>query len=369
MLFTIIHRDPKTMVRIQAPTLYNFSAATSVMKRSIVCFIFLQSMFFSFAKAQAPRGAAVEISPEDAKAMSAVKGKIDAQIIWSSSRLGNHKIFMMNSDGSDVRAITKGNKTDWYPRFSPDGRHIIFCRSKMDWTSEMNANNAEMWDTWIIDSTGANERLLIPNSTWATWDGNGNSIIFSRGTKVFLYDPESGRESIICNSETDLEDAAILQTPHLSPDGNYIAMTLRGKMRETGIYDRPHKVWQKINEGCQINWFPSGDKVYLVHPSGNGGSRILAQAVKNGKLIDPQIPVDSSVLIDLPGRRSHEYFPQVSADSKWLVWAATQRGHDHDIADYEIYLWKIDSPPEEAVRLTFHSGNDRWPDIFIKHKQ
>ena len=70
-------------------------------------------------------------------------------------------------------------------------------------------------------------------------------------------------------------------------------------------------------------------------------------------------------MIDIPGRRSHEYFPQLSADGKWLVWAATQRGHDHDIADYEIYLWEVGTGAETAVRLTFHSGNDRWPDIFL----
>ena len=47
------------------------------------------------------------------------------------------------------------------------------------------------------------------------------------------------------------------------------------------------------------------------------------------------------------------------------MWGITQRGHDHDIADYEIYLWQVGTPPEKAARLTYHSGNDRWPDIFI----
>jgi hypothetical protein len=69
--------------------------------------------------------------------------------------------------------------------------------------------------------------------------------------------------------------------------------------------------------------------------------------------------------MDLPGRRSHEYFPELSRDGKWMVWGITQRGHDHDIADYEIYLWEVGSPPDKAARLTFNSGNDRWPDIFI----
>lgn len=69
--------------------------------------------------------------------------------------------------------------------------------------------------------------------------------------------------------------------------------------------------------------------------------------------------------MDLPGRRSHEYFPELSSDGKWLVWAATQRGHDHDTADYEIYLWQVGSPADKAVRLTHNSGNDRWPDLFL----
>jgi Tol biopolymer transport system component len=208
---------------------------------------------------------------------------------------------------------------------------------------------------------------LIPNSTWATWHFDGKTIFFTRGTKVFSFDVSSKEEKCICDAEADLHSSAILQTPHMSPDRKYLAMTLRGSMRETGIFDLEHKTWEKVNDGCQINWFPSGDKVYLVHPTGNGGSQVIAQTVKDGKLVDPTVPFDSTIFMDLPGRRSHEYFPQISADGQWLVWAATQRGHDHDIADYEIYLWKIDSPKENAVRLTFHSGNDRWPDIFIQH--
>jgi hypothetical protein len=80
-------------------------------------------------------------------------------------------------------------------------------------------------------------------------------------------------------------------------------------------------------------------------------------------LKDPSL--DQLELMDLPGRRSHEYFPELSSDGKWLIWAATQRGHDHDTADYEIYLWQVGSPSDQAVRLTHNSGNDRWPDLFL----
>ena len=71
-------------------------------------------------------------------------------------------------------------------------------------------------------------------------------------------------------------------------------------------------------------------------------------------------------LMDLPGRRSHEYFPRVSSDGKWLVWGATAKGHDHDIYDYELYLWQIGTPVKTAARLTYHTANDRWPDIWLE---
>jgi hypothetical protein len=41
-------------------------------------------------------------------------------------------------------------------------------------------------------------------------------------------------------------------------------------------------------------------------------------------------------------------------------------GHEHDLADYEVYIWDINTDKEKGpVRITFHTGNDRWPDIHI----
>jgi hypothetical protein len=71
------------------------------------------------------------------------------------------------------------------------------------------------------------------------------------------------------------------------------------------------------------------------------------------------------VFMDLPGSYSHEYFPRVSSDGRWLVWGAAARGHEHDRADYEIFVWQLDRPASEAVRLTHHPGNDQWPDIHV----
>ena len=49
------------------------------------------------------------------------------------------------TDGSDVRQVTKGDHTDWYPRFSPDGHKLLFCRShEKGFVSERDAAVREM---------------------------------------------------------------------------------------------------------------------------------------------------------------------------------------------------------------------------------
>ena len=68
-----------------------------------------------------PKGSEDAPGEDEVRAMKAVGGKANGVIVWSSSRDGNHDLFTMKTDGSDVKAITHGEDVDWFPRFSPDG--------------------------------------------------------------------------------------------------------------------------------------------------------------------------------------------------------------------------------------------------------
>jgi hypothetical protein len=305
--------------------------------------------------------------PDDKEkaAMAAVGGKAGGKIVWSSSRLGNHDLFVMDTDGSHVHPITKGDPVDWFPRFSPDGTRILFTRSKKGWVFERDANTDGKWDIYTVTPEGKDETKIVDNASWGTWISD-DEIVFARGTAILRRKVAGGDETLLVDSaKVPALDGALMQQPEMSKDGAFIAITLRGSKRETGLWDVKKKAWLRTGEGCQINWTPDGDEVYWVHPTGTGGSRVLHVPVSGGKATKSDADLDALTLIDIPGRRSHEYFPQLSRDGKWLVWAATQRGHDHDTADYEIYLWEVGTPADLAVRLTYHSGNDRWPDVFI----
>jgi len=270
----------------------------------------------------------------------------------------------MKTDGSDVKQITTGDTVDWFPRFSRDGSKILFCRSKKGWVSERDANNSDKWDIYTIGVDGSDLTKVIENGSWASWIGP-NEIVFVRGTKILTTELGSGQEHEVMDSEgVDALDGALLQQPEMSHDRKYIAITLRGSKRETGIWNIADKTWTTTGLGCQINWTPDTTAIYWVNPTGNGGSSVFRMPIENGKAAK-EYSNDELTFIDMPGRRSHEYFPQLSADGHWLVWGITQRGHDHDTADYEIYLWEVGTPMDSAVRLTHHSANDRWPDIFI----
>ena len=328
----------------------------------------------AFAAQGAPVGASVDPTPEEQKALDALKGKLEGAIVWATSRVNSlHDIWIMNADGTNARALTKSNNVDWFPRIAPDGSKVLFNRSKGGWVPENDANYPEKWDLWTVDIDGSNETKLVENATWGTWRPDGKSIVFSRAGKVFTMDLASKKETLVLDGEKAFKKSGvILQEPNMSPDGKHLAITLRGSMRETGVWDLAKNVWTKSGDGCQIDWNFDGSKLYRVNPTGNGGtaapSEILWFTAKDGKQVEKVgffgIPKNVK-LMDLPGRRSHEYFPRFSPDGKWLVWGATDKGHDHDLFDYELYLWKIGEPVETATRITYNSGNDRWPDIWL----
>jgi len=319
--------------------------------------------------AEPPRGKPVTPEPEEQAKTTALTKGLKGKIVWSTSRDGNHKIYVMNADGSDAKPLTKGNKTDWYPRFSPDWKQVLFTRSKRDWTIETDADYSDRWDTWIINADGTGEKLLLPNAVWATWTRDGKSILYSRGKNVYRCDPDGSHETQLADGDKDLK-GGIAQHPHLSDDGKYMAVTLRGSQRETGILNMQTHQWFTSGGGCEFSFFPGRRRCIRVNETGNGGTQIFAFDLKedgtHGKISDGKIDGKSITFMDMPGRRSHEYFPRLSAKGDYLIWGITQKGHDHDLADYEIYLWKVGDPWEKAARLTYHSGNDRWPDIYLE---
>lgn len=275
-------------------------------------------------------------------------------VVWSSNRFGNHDILKMELPGRKITQLTRHPHTEFHPRISPDGNHVVFSRSHIPWVSQ---RNQAPWDVIILDLQTGEERLLAKNANWATWSADGRSVYFLRNLIEFTeVDIESGKESLIYKSgKGDISHKTILQTPHLSPDRNQMSVTLRGRQHRIGISDLDGK-FMEIADGCQLAWSKDGSFLYFVDYGGKQKNAFYVyEPGKNKK----------TMWLDLPGEYSHEYFPKLSQAEDYLIFASSTGGHEHDSADYEIFIWQVGTEADTASRLTFHTGNDNWPDIFI----
>jgi len=278
--------------------------------------------------------------------------RFPGRIVWSSNRSGNHEIYLADLRGKTpvVSQLTKDLHVDSFPRFSPDAKQIVFDRSRDEWVSDRNPGP---WDVWLMDADGGHQRRIAEFGFHATFTPDGRAVVFARDGQVVRHELDDGREEVLVEAEKVLGGAG--QEPDLRDQR--LAVTVRGAMYGAfGIYDlRARRFTAFPGDACQIAWWPGQDRVLWIEGhKGNGGTRV-AWGPPNGKKVE--------TLIDLPGQFSHEYFPRLSRDGAWLAWAASAGDHEPGRADYEIFLWKVGDRWDTALRLTYHTGNDQWPDL------
>lgn len=297
------------------------------------------------------QGSLRSLKPKEKRALRRLSRRLDARIVWSSNRDGNHELYLLDLGELEARRLTDTPHVEFFSRFSPDGERILFLRSQREWVS---FRETEAWDVYVMNADGTDERLLFRNGYHATWGPDGRSVIFQRNRKAFRYDLETGEERLLFEPSADFPGT--LGDPKISADGSRLVLaTLHTGI---GVVDLESGQLRHFAgyQACQTDWGPGDRFIIWVGAQGNGGTRIM-KGTPDGR--------EREVLIDLPGEISHEYFPTLSDDGRWLVWGASAGGHEHDRADYEIFIWRVGTDWESAVRLTYYTGNDQWPDVHV----
>lgn len=302
-------------------------------------------------------GIETEVTRPTSEPLPAWAAELNGHIVWSSNRSGNHDIWLMRLPEMKIRRLTTNKHTENFARISPDGKKVVFARSHKEWQS---LRDEKPWDIWMIDIESGREQLIAKWGMAPSWSADGSFITFQRNPgAIMAYDLAKAKERVLYESGKDdfIRHQTALSTPSVG-NGKQLAFTYRNKGQPTNIIrDKKGKFTVVHRDSCQVMWAPSGDFVTYVQKGGHQTNQIMRY--------DP-ISKKKTRLLDLPGDYSHEYFARLTADERYLVFAASGGGHEHDLADYELFLWPVGAKAKDATRLTFNKGNDSWPDIWLK---
>jgi TolB protein len=144
------------------------------------------------------------------------------QIAFTSIRDGNAEIYVMNTEGSNVRRLTSHPAFDHYPVFAPDGTAIAFQSNREDERGGVYLKN-------LNDDSPPRKISNLNGETGITpkcWSADGTEILFSNN--------QNGKFQIVRAKIEPYPSRAILSDenaelshPRISPDGRQILYQAR----------------------------------------------------------------------------------------------------------------------------------------------
>ena len=197
-----------------------------------------------------------------------------------------------------------------HPAWSPDGRHIVFERK----TADVNGEDVEQDDIWIVDADGTGERRLTHHPQEdhePAWSPDGSKILFvSRraGTPdVYVMNADGSALTRLTRNEAEDRD------PAWSPDGQTVALTRNGAIWTIGADGaRPRRLANSTSRSfSEPAWSPDGRSIAFVSGDSRASEIWIMRADGSART-----PLTS----DPPGiKDQRDDEPDWSPDGRWIV--------------------------------------------------
>jgi imidazolonepropionase-like amidohydrolase/Tol biopolymer transport system component len=199
------------------------------------------------------------------------------RIAFTSDRGGGDNIWIMNSDGSDKRQLTKEDfRLLNQPSWSPDGR---FIAAKKHFTTGRSLGTGEVW-LYHVSGGGGVPLVKKPNEQHQKELGepiyapDGKAIYFTKNVTpgpIFQYAQDSNTDLFdILRYELDTGETTTIVSgaggsvrPTPSPDGKKIAFVRRERARsklyvKDLVSGEERKVYDALDQDVQETWAVSG---------------------------------------------------------------------------------------------------------------
>jgi len=162
-------------------------------------------------------------------------------------------------DGSERLQLTYPPMYAVLPRWSPDGKRIVFFEFELS-----SDKPARMYE---VSSGGGSPRQLMPddphNQLDPNWSPNGSKIVFGGESN----DPSAAIRvlDVASREVSSLPDSRGFYSPRWSPSGRYISAFSADSMRLL-LFDSQTQKWTELVKGslAWLNWSHDGQYVYVL---------------------------------------------------------------------------------------------------------
>lgn len=242
-------------------------------------------------------------------------------------------IYTMPFSGGKATRITEGMAYDTQPRFSPDGKSIVF-------TSDRSGND----NIWTMElSSEETKQITKSENEWfqsAEWSPDGEYIVVARGRrahKLFMYHKDGGGGFQLIKAPAGLKTIE----PTFSPDGRYI------------YYSRRNGAW---NYNAQLPQYQ-----IATYDRENGTNANITS--RYGSAFSPTLSPDGQWLVY--GSRYEDQTGLIlrnlkSGDEKWLAYPV-QRDDQESIAPLGVLPAMTFTPDSKQLLASYGGKIHRIP--------
>lgn len=283
-------------------------------------------------------------------------------VVWESNRSGRWRLWIQDLDGSAPRQLTpdEDDRIHCCPHIAPDGSSLAWL-SLDPGPDRYPEERAEAGALRLIHPDGSGLRELVPR---ARAYGEHRAAIWHGPRDLLYIDGEGYTTRLSLDTGTS---ERLLRRPHRMSGwliGPSLTHAVDG-LPAFSLYDPRRREVTEVQAfgGCQPYFSRDGRWGYWVAGAGGPLYKIELKTRKVSQLFGKSDP-------RMPGAQGYLYFPMLSSDQTLLAFAASDGGHDHWSADYDIHL--VETDPERfevagrAVRIAPHPGVDRFPDVHVK---
>lgn len=201
-----------------------------------------------------PRAPITQLTHDPASALRPAWSPDNRRIAFESNRDGPFHLYVMNADGTHLRALTTGANDDREPIWTPDGQSILFSSS--------DGTRQDIWSVKVADGRLKQLTRLEGYADFATLSPDGQTLAFylykdmtldlwwaradGSDAKPLTYDLADARRS---------EPTVAWHQPAWSPDSQWLAFT-GGDGRSIWMMRRDGSDARPIVSDGETNHFP-----------------------------------------------------------------------------------------------------------------